>query len=39
MPVYAVQEKINYKMVDTVLATNVKENDLGVKISVDTNVS
>ena len=26
-------------MVDTVLCTNVKEKDLGVKISVDTNVS
>ena len=30
---------VNYKMGDTVLGTTVKENDLGVTISVDMKVS
>ena len=31
--------EVNYKMGDTVLGTTVKENDLGVTISLDMNVS
>ena len=30
---------VNYKMVDTVLGTTVKEKDLGITISADMNVS
>ena len=39
MPTYRKQELVNYKIENYVLGITIKENDLGVTISADMNVS